>query len=276
MGYDSVWLPDHLIGWEEAVPRLEAWQALAGLATVTTKIQLGPLVSPVTFRHPAVLANMAATLDWISGGRTILGLGAGGMPAEHRQYGLPFGTARERGQRLDEAATVVRALFEESSTSFRGTYYQLEGARAAPKPLQSHLPLLIAGSGRGPLRVAARLGDMWNAIGLPALFAEKVPALHAQVLECGRDPAEIMATASFRLIIREDDAEVSQRLDELDPVWRIDANRIAGGMGAVLERLRQYVRAGVGGLIVQMPAPFDFVTLERFAVEGRAALVGGR
>ncbi len=276
LGYDSLWVPDHLIAREGAVPRLEAWQVLSALAAVTAKVRLGPLVSPVTFRHPAVLAKMAVTLDQISGGRVILGLGAGGMADEHRQYGLPFGTSRERLERLEEAAAVVRSLFDEPTTTFRGRHYQLEGARAMPKPLQPHLPLLVAGTGRGTMRVAANLADMWNGIGLPPLLAEKVSILRAYMLECDREPTSLVVTASFRVLIREDAAGVARRLEELDPVWRDDAYRITGGTRRVLHELRAYVRAGVDGFIAQMPAPYDFTTLELFAGEVRASLVRDR
>lgn len=273
LGFDSLWVPDHLIAREGAVPRFEAWQALAALATVTTTIRLGPLVSPVTFRHPAVLAKMAATLDHISGGRVILGLGAGGMVDEHHQYGLALGTPRERSERLEEATSVVRSLFDEPSSTFLGKHYQLQDARALPKPLQTRLPLLVAGTGSRTVRVAARLADMWNAIGLPAVFADKVPALRADMLACGREPMSVLVTASFRLLIRDDDAGMSQRLVELDPVWRDDPYRISGATRSVLDRFLTYMRAGVRGFIVQMPAPFDFVTLERLAGEIRADLV---
>ena len=272
LGYDSLWVPDHLTAWEGAVSRLEAWQTLAALAMATTTIRLGPLVSPVTFRHPAVLAKMVATLDHISGGRAIVGLGGGGMADEHRHYGLPFGTARERCARLEEAAMVMRSLFDEPVSTFQGKYYRLQDALAMPKPLQPRLPLLVGGTGRGTMRVAARLGDIWNAIGLPDVFAAKVPVLRADIRACGRAPTAVSVTASFRLIIRDGDAGVSRRLRELDPVWHVDPYRVAGAPRPVLDHLRAFVRAGVNGFIVQVPAPFDFETLERLAGEIRTEL----
>jgi alkanesulfonate monooxygenase SsuD/methylene tetrahydromethanopterin reductase-like flavin-dependent oxidoreductase (luciferase family) len=275
LGYDSLWAPDHLIASEGqgTATRLEAWQALAALATITTRIRLGPLVSPVTFRHPAVLAKMAATLDHISGGRVILGLGAGGRAEEHRAYGLPFGTPRERTERLEETAAIVRSLWDEPTSNFLGRHYQLQGAHAMPKPLQPRLPLLVAGSGPGPMRVAAKFGDFWNAIGLPTVFAEKVPVLREYMRGYAREPTEVSISASFRLLIRDDEAGVSRRLEELDPVWRDDAYRITGGTRPVLDTLRAYVRAGVRAFLVQFPAPFDFLTLERLAGEVREHLI---
>jgi len=265
LGYDSLWVPDHLVAWEGAVPRLEAWQVLAGLAAVTSRIRIGPLVSPVTFRHPAVLAKMAAALDPISGGRVILGLGAGGMAEEHRRFGLPLGTASERRERFEEAVTIVRSLLDEPVSSFEGKHYRLRDARAEPKPVQPHLPLLIGGTGVGALRVAANLGDWWNGIALAPSLAEKVGMLRAYLAEAGRRPDEVVATASFRLIIRSSEAAVARRLEELDPGWRDDAYRISGDAPSVKEQLQAFVRAGADGLIVQCPAPFDLETLERLA-----------
>jgi alkanesulfonate monooxygenase SsuD/methylene tetrahydromethanopterin reductase-like flavin-dependent oxidoreductase (luciferase family) len=278
LGYDSLWVPDHLTAWEGRgkASRLEAWQALAALATITTRVRLGPLVSPVTFRHPAVLAKMAATLDHISGGRVILGLGAGGRVDEHRPYGLPFGTPRERSERLEETAAIVRSLCDEPATTFVGRHYQLRDARAMPKPLQQRLPLLVAGSGPGPMGVAARFGDIWNAIALPAVFAKKVTRLRADLRAYGREPREVSISASFRLLIREDEAGIYRRLADLDPVWRDDPYRITGPTRPVLDQMQAYMRAGVRAFIVQFPGPFDVETLERLAGEVRAHLITDR
>src|SRR5437870_5403540 len=138
LGYDSLWVPDHLIAREFGAPRLEAWQALAGIAASTGRIRVGPLVSPVTFRHPAVLAKMAATLDHVSDGRLILGLGAGGLPIEHEMFGIAFGPRSERIERLDEACVVVRSMFDDPQPAFIGRHYQLRDATAEPKPIQAH------------------------------------------------------------------------------------------------------------------------------------------
>ena len=272
LGYDSLWLPDHLIAWEDAVPRLEAWEALAGLATVTTRMRVGPLVSPITFRHPAVLAKMAVTLDHISGGRVILGLGAGGLAEEHRQFGFHLGSARERGERLEEAARLIRSLLNGTVSDFAGKYYETRGARALPTPVQPRLPLLIAGVGQRVRQIAARVADMWNGIGLPRAISAGVHDLHQQVNAAGRDPASVMATASFRLIIRENEDAVARRIAELDASWHEDPYRIVGDVPSVVSQLRSYVRSGIRGLIVQMPAPFDLKTLEQLAMDVRPGL----
>jgi alkanesulfonate monooxygenase SsuD/methylene tetrahydromethanopterin reductase-like flavin-dependent oxidoreductase (luciferase family) len=264
-------VPDHLVAWSGQAPRFEAWQVLGALATLTDRIRIGPLVSPVTFRHPGVVAKMAATLDHISGGRVILGLGAGGMADEHRRYGLPFGRASERARRLEESLQVIRSLLDDRSTTFRGRHFALKSAVAEPKPVQRRLPLLIAGSGRATIRLAARHAEMWNAICLPDTFGRHAKAMRSEASACGR-PNTVLATASFRLIIRDEIAAIRSRIGELDAAWRDDAYRIQGGPGDVVEALSRYVRAGARGLIVQMPAPFDFVTLEHLSAI-RPALV---
>ena len=267
LGFDSLWIPDHLLAREGRAPRLEAWQVLGALAALTKRIRLGPLVTPVTFRHPALLAKMAATLDHVSGGRVILGLGAGGMALEHRQYGLAFGPVHERAERLDEAVQVVRSLLQAPTTSFRGRHYVVTSASAEPKPIQRRLPLLIAGSGTAAIRLAARHAEMWNAICLPGNLAQRIATLRSETSAAGRAPAAVRATVSFRLIVREDAAALRARLDELDPEWREDAYRIQGSSEDMVEVLGRYVEAGADGLIVQMPAPFDLFTLERVAAQ---------
>jgi len=227
---------------------------LGALATITARVSLGPLVSPVTFRPPAVLAKMAATVDHISGGRLILGLGAGGMAEEHRRFGLPFGSSAERAGRLERDVETIRALLETGD----------------PRPVQARVPILIGGAGQRTIVIAAAFADMWNAILLPPAFAEKAAALRSDATARGR---EVMAIASFRVIVRERREQIEERLAELHTVWRDDAYRISGTPKEVAARLREYVAAGAYGLIVQMPAPIDFETLERLAGDVRQRLV---
>ena len=226
---------------------------LGALATVTTRIRLGPLVSPVTFRLPALLAKMAVTLDHTSGGRAVLGVGAGGLAEEHHRFGLPFGSSAERASRLDESVGTIRSLLETGQ----------------PRPVQARIPILIGGAGQRTLAIAAAHADMWNAILLPLAFAEKAAALRSLAAARGRD---VMATASFRIIVRDRREQIDERLADLHTVWREDPYRVEGTVTEVTARLREYVRAGANGLIVQMPAPVDFETLERLAGEIRTAV----
>src|SRR3989442_13269387 len=162
---------------------------------------------------------MATSFDHISPGRVILGLGAGGMPEEPRQFGLPMGTTRERTERLDEAASLVRSLLDAPVSDFVGKYYQVRQARALPKALQGRLPLLVAGKGDGAIRVAARFADLWNAIGLPPVFGAKVRRLRSEITAPHRDPAAVMAPAPFRLLLREDHRGIPGRPVRLHPGW---------------------------------------------------------
>jgi alkanesulfonate monooxygenase SsuD/methylene tetrahydromethanopterin reductase-like flavin-dependent oxidoreductase (luciferase family) len=261
LGYDSLWVPDHLIARESGATRLEAWQILGAIAAATTRIRVGPLVTPVTFRHPAVLAKMAATLDHVSGGRLVLGLGAGGLAREHEAFGIAFASRSERVQRLDEACVIVRSMFDDPRTTFIGRHYQLLDATAEPKPVQRHLPILVAGGSPSVVGVAARHADMWNIIATPDVFAPRVAKLRAQLDALGRGHSSVMATASLRAVIRATPAAVAARVDQLDPVWRDDPYRLVGDAADVRRWVVDYRNAGADGLIVQMPAPYDLETL---------------
>src|SRR5258708_19106050 len=272
LGYDSVWFPAHLVAREAGATRFEAWQLLGAIAMLTTRIRLGPLVTPVPSRLPAVLGKMAATLDHISAGRLIVGLGAGGSPADHDPFGLPLEPASVRAARLDEAATSLRSMFLEGPATVVGRYFALRDAPAEPKPGQRRLPLLIAGASDVVLRIAARHADLWNVIAMPDGFRERFHRLVQHLARTGRHPASVIATASFRLIIRDTDREVAATIAELDPLWRDDAFRVAGDQASARDALSAYVKAGADGLIVQMPAPYDFSTLERLSTEIRPLL----
>ena len=174
LGFYGVWNDDHFYG-PEAVggsvardyrkDRLEGWTTLAAMATVVRRARIGCMVTGVTYRHPAVLAKMAVTVDHISGGRLEFGLGAGWHEAEHRGYGIPFPPAGQRVAMLDEALQVIKALWTEDTANFDGTYFRLQDAVCNPKPVQKpHPPIIVAGHGeKKSLRVVARHADEWNA-----------------------------------------------------------------------------------------------------------------
>jgi F420-dependent oxidoreductase-like protein len=202
--FESGWLFDHFypIAGDPAGPCLEGWTALAALAQATTRLRLGTLVTGIHYRHPAVLANMAAAIDVISGGRLELGIGAGWNVEESGAYGIELGTPRERSDRFEEACQVLIALLSQEATDFSGQYYRLAGARNEPKgPQRPHPPIVIGGSGeRRTLRTAARYAQHWNFVGgTPAEFARKRDVLHAHCQEAGRDPKEITLSSHIRL-----------------------------------------------------------------------------
>jgi F420-dependent oxidoreductase-like protein len=202
--FESGWTFDHFypIFSDSAGPCLEGWMTLAALAQATRRLRLGTLVTGIHYRHPAVLANMAATLDIISGGRLEIGLGAGWNEEESGAYGIELGSPAERSDRFEEACEVIVSLLSRTATDFTGRYYRLTGARCEPKPVQQpHPPVCIGGSGeRRTLRTAARFAQHWNFVGgTPGEFARKRDVLHAHCQDIGRDPSEILLSSHIRL-----------------------------------------------------------------------------
>jgi F420-dependent oxidoreductase-like protein len=195
LGYDTLWLFDHFlpISSDPTGPCLEGWTALTALAMATKRARLGLMVTGNTYRHPAVFAKMATTLDIISGGRLILGIGAGWFELEHQQYGIPFHTVRGRLRRLDEALNVIKLLWTEERANFNGEHYQLRDASLNPKPIQRpHPPILVGASGeKSALRIVAKHADMWNSFGGPEEFRRKIGRLEEHCTAIGRDPATI-------------------------------------------------------------------------------------
>ena len=203
LGFDHAWLPDHLMPTDGPTngPMLEAWTLIAAIAARTSRIRLGVLVSSNTFRHPALLAKEAVTVDHISGGRLILGLGAGWHEDEHRRYGIALPPPPERVDRLEEAVRMLRLLMSRERTTFDGRFYQLDDAPLSPRPVQQpRIPLLIAAHRPRMLRIAARYADQWDTFanlagtatdGVATDVAGRIRALDEACREVGRDPAEI-------------------------------------------------------------------------------------
>ena len=219
---------------------------LAGVGALVPRLRLGTLVTGNTYRHPAVLAKMAATLDHMTGGRVVLGLGSGWQENEHRQYGIPFHTVKERLQRLEEACAVIKALFGGSKANFEGRFYQLEDASLEPKPVQQPLPLLIGGGGeKRTLRIAARFADAWNVWGDVATLRQKMEVLDGHCAALGRDPKGVRRTAVALLFMSEDDAFL-ERMRNTD----IGRPAIIGTAEQVRETLDAYECIGVDEFIV--------------------------
>ena len=247
-GWDGIWYADHFMPNAEdtSAPWPEAWTTLSALAAVVPRLRMGTLVSGNTYRHPAVLAKMAATLDHISGGRVVLGLGAGWQENEHAQYGLPFYTVKERLQRLDEACQVIKALFSQSSANFDGTYYQLSDASLEPKPVQQPLPLLVGGGGeKVTLRITAEHANEWNVWGTVDTLTHKMKVLDGHCERLGRNPADIHRTAVALLFMSDDDAFVA-KMKAKPP----EMASIIGTVDEVAEIIKDYERIGVNELIV--------------------------
>jgi F420-dependent oxidoreductase-like protein len=209
-GFDHCWCMDHLasLGPHDDGAIFEAWTLLAGMAVATSRTRIGCMVTGNTYRHPAVLAKAAVTVDHLSGGRLEFGLGAGWAENEHTMLGLPFGTKADRADWLEEACQVIRSLWTQPRTSFAGQHYQLTGAVAEPKPVQQpYPPIWIGGYGRQrTLRITARYADVWNAPGgSPEEVAELSAVLDKRCAEIGRDPAQIRRSVQIRVADADDD-----------------------------------------------------------------------
>ncbi|MGH3555611.1 MAG: LLM class F420-dependent oxidoreductase, partial [Mycobacterium sp.] len=214
--FESGWTFDHfypIFGGDSDGPCLEGWTTLTALAQATTRLRLGTLVTGIHYRHPAVLANMAAALDIISNGRLELGIGAGWNEEESGAYGIELGSIKERFDRFEEACQVLTSLLSQEATDFDGRYYQLKGARNEPKgPQRPHPPICIGGSGeKRTLRITARYAQHWNFVGgTPEQFARKRDVLAAHCADIGRDRKEITLSAHLFL---GDDRNYGQLVD---------------------------------------------------------------
>ncbi|NKQ51311.1 LLM class F420-dependent oxidoreductase [Amycolatopsis sp. K13G38] len=243
--FESGWTFDHFypIFSDSTGPCLEGWVTLTALAQATKRLRIGALVTGIHYRHPALLANMAATLDIVSNGRLELGIGAGWNEEESGAYGMYLGTARERSDRFEEACEVITGLLTQETTTFKGEYYQLNDARCEPKPVQTpHPPICIGGSGeKRTLRTTAKYAQHWNFVGgTPEEFARKREVLHQHCADIGRDPKEIMLSSHVRL----------------GPDH--DYGKVAGEVAALGE-------AGLDLAIVYLPPPHTPAVLEPLA-----------
>ena len=246
-GWDGMWLADHFMpnAADTSTPWPEAWTTLAALAPQVPGIRLGTLVTGNTYRHPAVLAKMAATVDHISGGRLVLGIGSGWQENEHQQYGIEFGTVRQRLDRLEEACAMIKSLFNEPSANFEGRFYTLKDATLEPKPLQPNLPLMVGGGGeKVTLRITARYADEWNVWGTVETMIHKMKILDRHCEDIGRDPKDIQRSAVALLFLSDDDKFIQQIRDTVDRAL------IAGNLAEVQDTVKAYQEAGVDELLV--------------------------
>jgi F420-dependent oxidoreductase-like protein len=258
-GWDAACVTDHFMPNtpERSGDMLEAWTTLAALAGLTKRMRVGTIVSGNTYRHPAVLAKMAANVDIISGGRLICGLGAGWQENEHIAYGIPFYTMSERLRRLDEACQVLNMLWTQERSTFTGKYYQLDDAPLMPKPIQKPRPELMIGGGgeKVTLKIAARWADHWNVWGGPDTLAHKGKILEEHCAAVGRDPKAIVRSAVMVPVVSEDRAQI----DKVQQAFMKRMNRdeasardtmIAGSVAQIQDKLGRLREAGVGVLFI--------------------------
>lgn len=284
LGYDSLWTWDHLyaIFGDPYQPIFEGYATLAAWAMATQRVRLGLLVGANTFRNPGLVAKMIATIDHVSGGRAIMGLGGAWFELEHRAHGIDFGTGF--GQRLDwldEAVWAIRQLLDgEAVRSSPGSHYGFDRLRHAPRPVQAHLPIMVGGTGeRKTLRTVAKYANQWNAMGTVETLRRKVDVLREHCAAVGREAAEIEFTLGVKLTIRNTEAEAVQVWEAAmahnrTPMADVtdDVTFLNGSPEQIAERLRPYVQLGFRTIISEQPAPYDVETLERFVGEVKPLL----
>ncbi len=267
-GFDSVWVMDHLhqiwVVGPETDPMLEGYTLLAGLAARTQRVGLGTMVTGVTYRNPALLAKVVTTLDVVSAGRAILGIGAAWNEGEHRAYGYDFPPVPERFERLEDALRICRAMFSaEPAPTYSGRRHSIAGALNNPKPIRGRIPILIGGSGeRRTLRLVAKYADACNIFGDLDTVRHKLDVLEGHCADVGRDPAEITKTKLASLVVGRTAEEARARAEaasaargEMSAAFL--ASAIIGDADAIGEQVAAHRDAGLDGLIFNLPGYAD-------------------
>jgi F420-dependent oxidoreductase-like protein len=270
-GWDSVWTWDHLLAifgpWEQ--PILEGYTSLAGIAPVTKRVRLGLMVGANTFRNPGLTAKIATTLDHVSEGRAVLGIGGAWFEREHDAFGIDFGRSPgHRLDRLDEAVMLMRRLFDGERVTYEGRFYSFHDALCQPRPIQKRLPILVGGSGpKKTLRTTARYADAWNTSGSVDKVRHSLDTLREHCADVGRNAGEIELTVSFPIVIRDTAQEAQQAFDRIlahNGEKEISADVILlGSPQQLADELRPYVEMGFTTMIARLPAPHDRETLRR-------------
>jgi F420-dependent oxidoreductase-like protein len=263
-GFSAVFVMDHFyqlpnIGPESAA-MLEGYTTLAGIAGRTTKVRLGTLVTGITYRNPAFLAKTVTTLDIVSSGRAICGVGAAWNEHEHRGYGYDFPPVGERLSRLEEALQILRAMFRQERATFSGHFYRVDDAMNFPRPVQPNGPPIMIGGGgeQRTLKLVAQYGDLCNIFGDAATIRHKMDVLRSHCQAVGRDPETIVKTRLGSLIIRKTQEEADRLFEQLlnrpgvNKDWA-RAGFIVGGPDRVAEHAQELLDAGLDGLIFNMP-----------------------
>jgi F420-dependent oxidoreductase-like protein len=288
LGFDSLWVNDHLLpsfGPEDA-PNLESWTILAAMATATSRVKIGAMVTSNTFRHPVVLAKMATTIDHLSNGRLILGIGTGYLESEHKAYGITLPPVKERIDRFAEALQLITTLWAaESRVSFKGQYYTLVDAPFAPQPVQRpHPPIMIGGTGeKRLLPLVARYAQMWNIPSMaPDEIAAKTKALEKACRKIKRNCAEIERSYLTPIFIKADPAGAQELLQRVAQVRGVSVEQarktiLVGDPAAIRRQLQGYIDVGVTHFIINLRRPglYDREGVRLFAKEVMPTFRGG-
>ncbi len=276
-GFDSFWVMDHYhqirnVG-PPNDPMLEAYTLLGGVAARTSQIKLGAMVTGVTYRNPAFLAKVVTTLDIVSSGRAILGIGAAWNEEESRAYGYDWPPTAERFERLEDALQICRAMFTQEASTFLGRRHRIQGALNVPEPVQPGGPKILVGGGgeRKTLRLTARYADLWNGFGDLDTIKRKLGVLAGHCRDVGRDPSEIVTTRLGTLIVAPTKEEAERRRAAYQEARGVDDRMLRsilvwGDPEAVGDQVRAFFDAGLDGLIFNMPVgstPEDVVLAGR-------------
>jgi F420-dependent oxidoreductase-like protein len=281
LGFDWASVFDHFlpIQADPEGPCFEGLTLLAAMGAHTSRMRVGMIVLGVTYRHPAVVAKMAATIDHVADGRLEFGLGAAWYELEHQQYGIPFPPVGVRMDMLDEACRVVRNLWTQERTTFDGRHYRLQDAFCEPKPVQEHLPLWIGGSGeRRTLRIVAEHADGWNTLLLSEdEYRHKLDVLADHCAAVGRDPAQIRKQVVMPLLLANDELDAEERLRERADRLGVDVEELRQRLLVLrpeqcVERLLSYAELGVRDFLLMSRPPGDPQTMELLANEVAPAL----
>ena len=249
-GWHCLWYADHYMpnsGSEDVLPGNvhECWSMLPAIAAVTDRLRIGSLVAPTSVHHPAVLANRAATIDHISEGRLVLGIGAGWQINEHHAYGIDLEAPGTRVSRFEEAIQVIRSLLSEDRTDFRGDFYDITDAPANPKPVQTPLPILVGTGSPRMLRITARHADEWNTWGAPDMAGGALEKLHTACEQVDRDPATLWKSTQA-LVFMTDNAELAENIKGGD----MGERSILGSNEQLVDEIGRYAELGIDELIV--------------------------
>jgi F420-dependent oxidoreductase-like protein len=258
LGFQSLWLNDHLYGIPmPAIPILEAWTTLSAVGGITSRPELGLLVSPPGFRNPALFAKMAATLDHITAGRVIVGLGAGWFEQEFEGYGFPFPSARERLEQLRETITIMKRMWTEETPTFTGKHFRVDSVICQPRPVRCP-PVLIGGGGEKVLlAIAAEHADIWNNLAVhQGALAQKIDVLRNHCRKLGRDFDAITLSQQTLVVIGEDEKDGREKMERATGLYGghlgdIENAGIWGSPDQVVERIQRHIRLGVRHFVIE-------------------------
>jgi F420-dependent oxidoreductase-like protein len=258
LGFASVWLNDHLYGIPAPqLPIFEAWTTLSAVGGVTSKVELGTLVTPIGFRSPALLAKMIATLDNITGGRVIPGLGSGWFQMEYEGYGFEFPSVRERLEQLDEAIRLMKHMWVDGQTTFDGRHFKTQSVFCEPKPVRQP-PILVGGGGEKVLlKLAAKHADIWNNLAVDQeKLGSKIGVLRRHCDSVGRDPASIRVSQQCLVVIGENDADARAKVQKAQVLYggHMGAGgpmSIAGTAEQCIEQIGKHTALGCSMFIIE-------------------------